>query len=63
MRKLTYSVAEAAKALGISERSVRRAVAAGALPVVSRSIAGNRTLIPIDALEAHVAASVQQAAS
>lgn len=54
--KLTYSVAEAAKALGVSEWSVRKAVNAGDLPKVPAYF-GDRILIPRRALEEQINAA------
>lgn len=51
-RRLTYTVAEAAVALGVSEASVRRWVDGGALP---RLPGISKPLIPRAAVEAFVA--------
>jgi len=50
---LAISAADAARALGLSRASIFRALAAGRLPKVK---VGNRTLIPVAALESIVAA-------
>jgi len=52
MATLTYSAAEAARALGVSEWLVRRLVASGDLP--SRRL-GTRLVIPKRALDAWLA--------
>lgn len=58
-RKLAYSVPEAAEVLGCGTSRIREAVAAGELPVVPKAIAGTRILIPVDALEAHIAGTAE----
>ena len=52
-RPLTYSVPDAAIALGISPDTVRRLIRNGHLPVVPH--VGARQLVPVAALEAFVA--------
>lgn len=52
-RPLTYSVPQAAKALGTSPDTVRRLIRAGHLPTVPH--VGARQLVPVAALEAFVA--------
>lgn len=48
MDKLTYTVAEAAKVLGIGRNTAYEAVRAGEIPVVK---IGKRLLVPVKALE------------
>ena len=50
--RVALSVAEAAKSLGISDRTVTTLISKGEIPVVS---VGKRRLIPVDALREWVA--------
>jgi excisionase family DNA binding protein len=54
---LTYTIPEAAEALRISSRSVRRRIAEGTLPTVR---IGGRLLIPRKALEDWVIANTKR---
>lgn len=50
--RVTLSVAEAAKALGLSDRTITSMIAKGEIPVVR---IGKRRLIPVDGLREWVA--------
>lgn len=58
MDKLTYSVEEAAKVLGIGRNTAYEAVRSGEIPSVK---IGKRLLVPVKALENMLPANVEQA--
>ena len=62
-RKHAYSADEAAEVIGCSRDLIYRAVNSGALRTVPRAIAGNRVLIPVDALERQMANDVERRGS
>lgn len=55
VRPIAITVAEASVALRTSETTVRRMIRLGTLPTLPHGDVGNRTLIPVVAIEAYAA--------
>lgn len=62
-KRLAYTVAEVARMMATSERTVYGACRNGDLPTLPASMVGNRTLIPAHGLDEHIAAMSTRSAA